>query len=67
MCFYCVIFGWIQGVPTGPIFRRDKVAGGGGDGGSRWWCKGGAKVWCLASKKVKENERESREKLENEE
>ena len=53
--------------PTGPFFRRDKVAGGGGDGGLRWWCKGGAKVGCWATKKVKENERERREKLKREE
>ena len=43
------------------------MAGGGRDGGLRWWCKGGAKVWCLATKKVKENERECREKLERNE
>ncbi|KAF5943490.1 hypothetical protein HYC85_017567 [Camellia sinensis] len=27
------------------------MAGGSGDGGLRWWCKGGAKVGCLATRK----------------
>ncbi|THF94206.1 hypothetical protein TEA_029976 [Camellia sinensis var. sinensis] len=30
---------------------QGEMAGSGGDGGLRWWCKGGAKEGCLATKK----------------